>query len=157
MPDDRVETIPIEEALRSAMIAAWDDLSILTPLRAIRVEYQCEPGIYIDNVTIWLVREGGYQERVCDYRTGHFSQSRAGWRCWAKIHSAKLLGALDIILRHQDCFLLAPDASRNGLLIVFPPTERERAAAAVWLTEANTNVPPPPRMRARAAASIGAA
>jgi hypothetical protein len=157
MPKDRVETIPIEKALRSAMIATWDELSIVTPPRAIRVEYQCEPGVCIDNVTIWLVREGGYQERVCDYRTGHFSQSRAEWRCWAKIRSAKLVGALDSILRHQEHFLLALDARPNGLLVVFPPTERERSAAAVWLAEANNNnsVPQSLRVRARAATSIG--
>jgi hypothetical protein len=153
MPEDRVH---IEEALRSTMIAAWDDFSTVAFPRAIRVEYQCEPGLRVDDLTIWLVREGGYQERVCDYRTGHTTRFQAEWRCWAKVHSSKLFGALDFIMRHQERFFLTPDGSRNGVLVIFPPTQPERAAADVWLAEINSSGPLAPAIRSRAAVSMRA-
>jgi hypothetical protein len=140
--------VPIEDVLRSAMILAWDEFSAITAPRAIRVEYLCEPGVRLDELTIWVLSAGGYQERFCDYQTGHVSGRPKEWRCWAKAHSAQLFSALDFIMRHQERFYFAPDAIAHGLIVVFPPPDQERAEAKLWLAAAS-GANPPPVVRAR--------
>ena len=151
MPDAaKVETLQIDDALRSAMIQAWDDFMPVAVPRAIRVEYVGESGIPVDQLTVWLVSAGGYQERICDYRAG-FSSDRREWRCWTRLHSAKLVGALDFIMRNQERFLRVTGASPHGLVVVFPPTEEQRAEATAWAAEIGIFGWPLTTPRARAA------
>jgi hypothetical protein len=135
MPDAPKAATPlIEDALRSAMVQAWDDFATVAIPRVIRVEYLGEPGVPVDQLTVWLVSAGGYQERICDYRAGLPSDGQ-GWRCWTRLHSTKLVGALDFIMRHQERFRRIADANPHGLIVVFPPTEEQRAEATAWAAE----------------------
>lgn len=145
-----ISAVPIDDALRSVMILAWDEFAAVRSVRAVRVEYLCEPGICLYDLTIWVVTEGGYQERFCDYRVGQVAGRPKQWRCWARAHCTELFSALDFVMRTQERFLFAPDASRQGLIIVSPPTEQERVEARLWMQEVGGAEPAPPA-RARAA------
>lgn len=146
------ETLSIDDVLRSTMIHAWDDFSAAAAPHAIRVEYLGQPGVPFDELTIWLVSAGGYQERICDYRIGPSLHHSIEWRCWTRIHSARLVGALDFIMRHQERFRRTAGANLHGVIVVFPPTQEDRAEAAAWMARIGVAVSPPAVARARAAA-----
>jgi hypothetical protein len=126
--------VSIDDALRYALVAAWDDFAAIAPPKAVRVEYLREPSSCLENVTIGVLSPGGYQDGFCDYRSGQFSKHQREWRCWSKKHSPQLFRALDFAVRHQDYFLFARDASAHGVVIVFPPTPQERAEAQLGMT-----------------------
>ena len=125
--------IPIDDAFRSAVIQAWDDLAEVTTPRTVNVEYQCEPGAPLDHVSMWLVKAGGYQDRVCDYWTGN-SSDHSRDLCFANGHHSKALAhALEFIMENQKRFPRPANGSPHGLVRVFPPTEEERAEAAAMV------------------------
>ena len=43
------------------------------------------------------------------------------------------LGLLDFIMKNQDQFTHPPDAFRDGLVLIAPPTRDERTEAANWM------------------------
>jgi hypothetical protein len=142
--------LPIDDALSFAMILAWDDFAEVAVPRAVRVEYLGEPGIPLDQLTVWLVTSGGYQERICDYRAPSLSEHSREWRCWTRLRSAKLVGAVDFIMRNQERFLRRADASPQGLIVVFAPTREQSAEAVAWMAGNGIATLPaaPPRARA---------
>ena len=129
------KTIPIDDAFRSAVIQAWDDLAEVTTPRAVNVEYLCEPGAPLDHVSVWLVKAGGYQDRVCDYWTWISSARPRDSRFWNSYHSNKLAHALEFIMENQERFPRPADVGPHGLVRAFPPTEEERAEAAALISE----------------------
>ena len=157
MPDlAKASLNSIEDAFRAAMVRAWDDFSALTAPRAIRVEYLNERGSALDQLTVWLVSTGGYQDRICDYRAGSAAHEPRVWQCWTRLRSAKLVGALNFIMRNQERFTRAADASHCGVIVVFPPTDEQRAEAATWAAGIGLTVTVPAELRARAASSMRA-
>ncbi len=119
----------LDRALEYALILAWDDLvKVANPCSA-RVEYQCEPGTPLDYLSVWSVRTGGVQDLVCDYWAWASSAYPSGARFRNRFHSDQLGQALDFIMVNQDQFTRRAEARRNGLALIYPPTEDERAKA----------------------------
>jgi hypothetical protein len=123
----------LDMALKYGVILAWEDLVKVTNLCSARVEYQCEPGAALDYLSVWSVRAGGYQDLVCDYWTWTSSAHASGVRFRNKFHSDQLGQALGFILVNQDQFTRRSDACRDGLALIYPPTEDDRAEAATWM------------------------
>jgi len=123
----------LDKTFQFAVIQAWEDLMKTDVPCLVRVEYQCEPGAPLDYVSIWLVRDGGYQELVCDYWTSTTSAHPSGVRFRDTHHSEQLTEALDFIMKNQDQFTRPPDACRNGLVLIYPPTEDEQSEAGSWM------------------------
>jgi hypothetical protein len=46
-----------------------------------------------------------------------------------------LAETLDFIIKNQDQFTRPADASRDGLVLIYPPAGEERTEAATWLRE----------------------
>jgi hypothetical protein len=128
------ETISIDGALQFAVIDAWNEVAKATTPRFVRVEYLREPGLFLDHVSVWLVKTGGYQNLVCDYWTQGSTTHPYGLCFVDRHHSDKLTHTLDFIMENQGQFRPhAVDAGSHGLVRVFPPTEEDRVEAATWI------------------------
>jgi hypothetical protein len=80
---------------------------------------------------------------VCDYRTLTSSAHPSGIRFRNGHHSDELAQSLDFIMKNQERFMRPADACRDGLVLIYPPTEGERTEAGTWmrgLHSAATNV-----------------
>lgn len=124
----------LNKAFHLAVILAWQDLSRVTPLCLTKVEYACEPGRPLEHLNVWLVRVRGYEDLVCDYAT-RASADHPGGVSFKNGHSShQLAHALEFIMKNQDHFTRGADASRNGLVLIYPPTDEERTEAAAWIS-----------------------
>jgi len=125
----------LDKALQFAVILAWEDLvNVSTPCSA-RVEYLRKPGTPLDYLSVWSVRAGGEQYLVCDYWTWTSSAHPNGVRFRNGYCSARLAQSLDLIMKNQDQFTHGADAGRHGLVLIYSPTEDDRAEAAAWVRD----------------------
>jgi hypothetical protein len=122
----------LDKALEFAVVLAWKDLMKVTEPCSVRVEYRGEPGTSLDYLSVWTVRAGGYQDLVCDYTTWTSPVRPGGVRFRNGHYSDQLAQTVDFIMKNQDQFSRRADASRDGLVQVYSPTEDERTEAATW-------------------------
>lgn len=126
--------LTLDKAFQYAVTLAWDDLMKPVELRSIRVEYVCAPGAVLDHLSVWAVRAGGYQNLVCDCWS-RASLAHSGGALFAdQYRSDKLAGALGLVLENQDQFTRFADASRFGLVQIYPPDAGDRREASSWMT-----------------------
>jgi hypothetical protein len=125
----------LDKAFEFAVILAWKDLMKVNQSPSVRVEYQCEPGTSLDYLRVWAAKSGGSNDLVCDYWTWTSSAHAGGVRFTNGYHSDTLALTLDFIMRNQDQFTRPIDACRDGLVLVYPPTEDERIEASNWRGE----------------------
>ena len=123
----------LDKTLQFAVVLAWEELMKTSVGNLLRVEYNCEPGAFLDYASVWLVREGGYQNLICDYWTSTSSDHPSGIRFRDRHYSEKLAEALGFIMKHQDQYLRSADACHDGLVLIYSPTEEERQEAAAWM------------------------
>jgi hypothetical protein len=121
----------LDKALEFAVVLAWTDLMKVVPAASVRVEYERESKTPLDHVTVWADKGKGYCDRVCDYWTWASAAHPNGMRFWRGHDSAPLARALDFIMRNQERFT-GPTAARDGLVLVYPPGDEQRAVAATW-------------------------
>jgi hypothetical protein len=131
----------LDKALGLAVILGWDDLKKVSDASSARVEYQCEPGTSLDYVNVWSVDPEGHQNRVCEYWTGTSTAHPSGVHFSNRYDSEQLAQALESILMNQDQFTRRADACRDGLALIYPPTEDERAEAATWIKAIHGSAP----------------
>lgn len=121
----------LDNAFEFAVILAWRDLlKVVTPA-CVRVEYRHEPKSLLDHVTLWADKGKGYCDRVCDYWTWASSAHPNGVHFWRGHDSDRLARSLDFIMKNQDHFT-GPTTARDGLVLVYPPVDAQRAEAAAW-------------------------
>ena len=123
----------LDKAFQSAVILAWEDLMKVTKPSSARVEYRYEPGTSLDHLSVWSVKDRGYQDLVCDYWTWSSSAHPSGVRFRNGHYSDQLAQTLDFIMKNQDQFTRPADAGRNGLVLICPPAGDERTEAATWM------------------------
>lgn len=122
----------LDKALEFTVILAWQDFLKVALPNAVRVEYECESGISLDHLSIWLIRAKGYQDLVYEQWAEASSAHHGGAR-FANGHcSEQLTRALNFILKNQDQFTRADDC-RKGRILVHPPAESELTEAAAWM------------------------
>jgi hypothetical protein len=125
----------LDKAFEFAVILAWEDLMKVKESPSVRVEYQSEPGTSLDYLRVWAAKAGGEQDLVCDYRTRTSSAHASGVRFTNGYLSDTLALTLDFIMKNQDQFTRPVDACRDGLVLIYPPTEDERIEVAKWKGE----------------------
>ena len=125
--------LELDQALRYAVILAWEDLMNSTEPRAVRVEYLFEPGTALDHLSVWSVGAGGYQDLVCDYWTWGSLAHPSGARFGSTYYSDKLVQTLVFVMKHQGQFTRPDDAGRDGLVQIHPPNAEDRTEAATWM------------------------
>ncbi len=126
-------SMELDKAFEFALILAWEDLAKIAKPTSLRIEYRAEPGTALDHVSVWSDRSGGYLDLVCDCWTQPSSSHPDGIRFNNGRYSDQLMQALGFIMKNQDQFSRHADACRDGLVLVYPPGESERAEAALWL------------------------
>jgi hypothetical protein len=131
----------LDKALGFAAILGWDDLKKVSDPCSARVEYRCEPGTSLDCLNVWSVDAEDHQNRVCEYWTGTSPAHPSGVHFSNRYDSKQLTQALDFILMNQDQFTRRADACPDGLVLIYPPTEDERAEAATWIKEIHGSAP----------------
>jgi hypothetical protein len=77
----------------------------------------------------------GRQDLVCDYWTKATTAHPMGVRFRDGYNSDRLALTLDFIMKNQAQFTRRADACREGLAVIHPPTEDERAEAATGTGE----------------------
>jgi hypothetical protein len=125
----------LDKAFELAVILAWENLMKVSRSPSVRVEYQCEPGTSLEYVKVWAAKPEGYNDLVCNYWTWTSSAHAKGVRFANGYHSDTLALTLDFIMKNQDQFTRPVDACRDGLVLVYPPTEAERREASNWRGE----------------------
>ena len=125
--------LELDQALRYAVILAWEDLMKPTEPRSVRVEYLFEPGTALDHLSVWSVGAGGYQDLVCDYWTWGSLAHPIGARFGSAHYSDQLVQTLVFVMKHQGEFTHPADAGRDGLVQILPPDAEDRTEAATWM------------------------
>lgn len=121
----------LDKAFELAVVFSWGDLMKVVTPASVRVEYQRESKSSLDHVTIWADKGKGYCDRVCDYWTWASGAHPNGIRFWRGHDSDCLARALEFIMKSQERFT-GPTTARDGLVLVHPPGDAERAEAAGW-------------------------
>jgi hypothetical protein len=121
----------LDHALSFALILAWDDLFKGVQPRFVRVEYVREADYPLDHLSVWLVKAGGYQDLVCNYWKSPSLVHPGGVRFGNGFSSDQLVQALEFIMNTQDHFMRSAGACHH-LVLVYPPDEQDRTAAAPW-------------------------
>jgi hypothetical protein len=120
----------LDKAFEFAVILSWTDLMKVVTPASVRVEYERESKS-LDHVTVWADKGKGYCDRVCDYWTWASAAHPSGMRFWRGHDSEQLARALDFIMTNQERFT-GRTVARDGLVLVYPPGDQERAQAASW-------------------------
>lgn len=117
-----------QQALHHAVTLAWKDLMTPAERCLVRVEYLCEPGRPLENVSIWAVEATGYRDLVCGYWTssahplGQGSETSTTLRAWGR--------ALDFVTKNPGPVHASSQCCRNGPVQVYPPSSDKCAEAA---------------------------
>jgi hypothetical protein len=127
--------LELDQALKYAVILAWEELTKPTEPRSVRVEYLFEPGTALDHLSVWSVGAAGYQDLVCDYWTWGSLAHPSGARFGSTHYSDKLAQTLVFVMTHQGQFTHPADAGRDGLVQIPPPDAEDRAEAATWMRD----------------------
>ena len=123
----------LDRAFGLAVVFAWGDLAKVSQPSSVRVEYRCEPGVPLEEVSVWSTGARGYQRRVCDYRTSASLSHPQGARFRNGYASDQLARTLDLVMKNQAQFTRPVDACCDGLALVYPPSDSDRAEASRWI------------------------
>jgi len=133
---DAIDTrnqLEIDKAFQYAVTSAWGEFKAARP-QSIRVEYLCERAAALNHLSVWSVRDGGYQDLVFDYSVWTSSAHPTGARLVNGHYPEGLAQTLDFIMQHQNQFTRPADAGRHGLVLIYPPAEGDdRIKAATWM------------------------
>jgi hypothetical protein len=124
----------LDNAFKFALVLAWEDLQEISKPPSVRLEYDQEAGIPLDHLIVWADRPKGYQFLVCNYWTTATLAHPSGARFANGYHSEKLAQSLEFIMKNQDQFTRPADAGSSGLVLIYPPAEKDRADAAAWMS-----------------------
>jgi hypothetical protein len=123
----------LDRAFGLAVVFAWGDLAKVSQPSSVRVEYRCGPGVPLDQVSVWSTGARGYQRRVCDYWTSASLSHAQGVRFRNGYASDQLARTLDLVMKNQAQFTRPVDACCDGLALIYPPSDRDRAEASSWI------------------------
>ena len=130
----RTIRIELDKAFQNAVVLAWKDLMKVSEPRLVRVEYLCEPGAALDHLRVWLVKDRGYLDLVCDYWTWSSPVHASGASFRNSHTSEKLAETLGFITENQELFTRAKDCGGHGLVLICPPDADALTEAATWMT-----------------------
>lgn len=117
----------LDRVIENAVILSWDELMPKAIPGIIQVEYHTGPEGRLEYLKVWASTERGYWNLVCEY-----------WKCslWSHVpgmtfgtiyRPGDFSRRLESVMQHEDDFAKLPQ--QDGLIQIYPPTERERRAA----------------------------
>lgn len=121
--------------LECAAILSWEDLMpAAAQSDVIYIEYPTKVSPLLEYLMIWSSTRRGYWDPVGEYWMCATSSHSSGLSFGNGYHSDDLARMLDLVMQHQDTFLLSQDC--HGLIQVHRPTEEERMAADATMKDA---------------------
>jgi hypothetical protein len=130
------ENQSLEQILESAMVLSWADLMHGAPSGLMHIEYGFAPTGTLDYLKFWSSITRGHWLLACAYWMSASTSHRSGV-CFEKgYQSDGLAHILDLVMQHQNSFVLPANLGRDGLLQISTPTEQESTAAAVSVNQA---------------------
>lgn len=123
----------LNKAFQYAVVLAWDSLLEGNPTPLIRVEYQRQPGLLLDCVTIWADKGRGYRDLVCRYWTAESAMHAGGMSFGNNYASPSLAKTVAFIMMDQDRFTPGPEIFGHGQIFIYQPSQNDRTEADVWL------------------------
>lgn len=126
----------LERILESAVVISWADLTRSTPTGLIHVEYGFAAGGTLDYLKVWSSLTRGHWLLACEYWMSANMFHGAGVGFANEYKSEGLAHILEIVMQHQNSFVLPPNLGRQGLLQISTPTAEESAAAAAMINVA---------------------
>jgi hypothetical protein len=134
------ENHTLEQILKSAIVASWEDLTHGAEPRLIHIEYNFAAGGTLDDLRIWSSITRGHWLLACEYRMSASNSHPSGVRFDNGYQSEGLAHTLKFVMQHQNAFAIPPNLGRPGLLQIPCPSEAEIAVAAASVREAFDHV-----------------
>jgi len=125
----------LDRALECAIVVSWPDLTHGDETGLIHVEYSFTPTGTLEYLKVWSSIAPGHWLLACDYWTSANTFHGTGVRFDNGYQSEGLAHNLELVMQHQDSFVLPPNLGRQGLLQISTPTVQESAAAAALINE----------------------
>lgn len=126
----------LERTLQSAVIVSWPELMHDARTGLIHIEYGFAPAGGLDYLKVWSSLTRGHWLLACEYWMSASTFHGAGVEFDNGYESEGLAHTLELVMQHQDSFVLPPNLGRQGLLQISMPTGEDSAAAAVLVKEA---------------------
>jgi hypothetical protein len=123
----------LNKAFQFSVVLAWGDLLKVTSPCLVRVEYQRQPGVVLDHVTIWADKGRGYRDLVCHYWTSDSSMHPRGISFSNKYASDSLAKTLPFIMTNQDRFTQGSEIFGHGQIFIYQPDQKDRTEAEAWM------------------------
>ncbi len=125
----------LDRTLESAIVVSWLDLTHGAQAGLIHVEYGFAITGTLDYLKVWSSIAPGHWLLACEYWSSANTFHGTGVRFDNGYESEGLAHILDLVMQHQDSFVLPPNLGRQGLLQISAPTVEESTAAAALINE----------------------
>ncbi|HET7442353.1 MAG TPA: hypothetical protein VFJ47_13705 [Terriglobales bacterium] len=126
----------LDQILESAVVASWSDLMRGAPTGLIHIEYGFAPSGTLDYLQLWSSITRGHWLLACEYWMSASKFHGIGVHFDNGYQSEGLAHSLELVMQHQNAFVLPLNRGRQGLLQIATPTQEEGAAAAASVSEA---------------------
>jgi hypothetical protein len=126
----------LDQILESAVVVSWADLMRGAQTGLIHIEYGFAPSGTLDYLQVWSSITRGHWLLACAYWMSASKFHGTGVHFENGYQSEGLAHILELVMQHQNAFVLPPDRGRQGLLQIPTPTQEEITAAAASVSEA---------------------
>lgn len=130
------ENQSLERILESAIVVSWTDLMRGAQTGLIHIEFGFAPSDTLDYLQVWSSKTRGHWLLACEYWMSPSKFHGTGVHFENGYQSEGLAHILELVMQHQNAFVLPPDRGRQGLLQIPTPTQEEMTAAAASVSEA---------------------
>ena len=130
-----INNIGIESVLESAMVLNWGDLMESSDEGLLHMEYRTGPEHFIQYLKLWSSASRGHWRLLCEYWTSDLWSHAVGLS--NNVYStASFTRMLEFVMQHQDAFLKVVQPGHDGIVQVYPPSEKENLTAKRYMSQA---------------------
>ena len=131
-----VRNIAIESMLESAMVLNWGDLMESSDEGLLHMEYRTGPEHFIQYLKVWSSASRGHWRLLCEYWTSDLWSHAVGLSFNNGHSTASFALMLEFVMQHQDAFLKVVQPGHDGIVQVYPPSEKEDVTAKRYMNQA---------------------
>jgi hypothetical protein len=114
----------LDSVIENAVVLSWNELMPKGTSGIIHVEYHTAPEGLLEYLKVWASTERGYWNLVCEYWKFSLWSHVPGLIFGKSHHPGEFSRRLESVMHHEGDFAKLP--RQDGLIQIYPPTERER-------------------------------